>query len=227
MQRPTLALVVFVLISGLAGSAKADTIDFTFVSTPNSSGTYVDASGALTGNLTWSTNPADLNVLVLNGGISGGTITVVSNIPPSPFVPGAHFLIPELNGSSDLSSSYGAFQFNNSPGGIIVSSVGTGVAAFVLGSSLGLGAGFDMPGNPADGGPFYFNIFASGINGAPENSAIIASDGEAYEYETDGTLTLDGHVGAYDLTPEPPSWLLLGSGVMLLAFVGQRKSAAV
>jgi hypothetical protein len=226
MQRPTLALVSFVALLGVAGSAKADTIDFTFVSTPNNSGTYVDASGTLTGNLTWSTNPADLNVLVLDGGISGGTITVVSNIPPSPFVPGAHFLIPELNGSSDLSSSSGVFQFSNSPGGIIVSSVGTG-AAFVLGSSLGLGAGFDMPGNPAEGGPFYFNIFASGINGAPGNSAIIASDGEAYEYETDGTLTLDGQVGAYDLTPEPPSWLLLGSGVLLLGWMFYRKSAAV
>jgi len=120
MQRPTLALVVFVSLLGVAGSAQADTISFSFVSTPNSSGTYVDASGTVTDTLTYFSNPADLNVLLQNG----GTITTVSNIPPSPFVQGKYPLIPELNDSSNISSSNGGFQFNNSPNGIIVTSFG-------------------------------------------------------------------------------------------------------
>jgi hypothetical protein len=213
MQRSTVALVVFASLLGLAGSAKADTIDFSFVSTPNINGTYVDASGTFTGNVTWSTNPSDLNVFV----VSDGTITVVSNIPPSPNGSGTNSLIPELNGSSDSAYSSGVFQLNNSPNGIIVSSSGHPADQ----------VGFDMPGNPADGGGFSFDIDASGVNGAPGNSSIVATDDGSYLYSTDGMLTLDGHVGAYDLTPEPPSWLLLGSGVVLLGFVFYKKPVAV
>jgi hypothetical protein len=214
MQRPTLAFVVFVSLLGLAGSAKADTIDFSFVSTPNIDGTYVDASGILTGDLTYSTDPADLNAFA----VSSGTITVVSNIQPSPFVPGNYPLTPELNGSSDTSYSNGGYVFRSSPAGITVSDM-AGQPCNVC---------FLMPGNPADGGDFTFVIDASGLNGAAGNSEIVASDGgsEGYFYETDGTLTLSGQAGAYDLTPEPPSWLLLGSGVILLGFLFYRRSAA-
>jgi hypothetical protein len=215
MQRPTLALVVFVSLLGLAGSAKADTIDFSFVSTPNINGTYVDASGTLTGNLTYSTNPADLNTFA----VSSGTITVVSNIPPTPNVPGNYPQTPELNGSSDLSDSNGGYALHNSPAGITVTDM-AGPPCNVC---------FLMPGNPADGGDFTFAIDASGLNGALGNSEIVASDGgsEGYYYETGGTLTLDGQVGAYDLTPEPPSWLLLGSAVVLLGVLFHRRSVAV
>ena len=214
MQRPTLALVAFVSLLGFAGSAKADTIDFSFVSTPNSSGTYVDASGTLTGSLTWSTNPADVNVFLE----TGGTITAVSNVPPSPFVQGKYPLIPELNGSSDLGGSSGGFQFSNSPNGIIVSSIGT----------LDDGVDFYMPGEDNVGGKFFYVIDASGLNGAPGNSEIIATDdGFSFYYQTSGTLTLSGQVGAYDLTPEPPSWLLLGSGVVLLGYFFYRRPLAV
>ncbi|HSY37700.1 MAG TPA: hypothetical protein VK814_18240 [Acidobacteriaceae bacterium] len=210
MQRPTLALVVFVSLLGVAGSAQADTISFSFVSTPNSSGTYVDASGTVTGTLTYFSNPADLNVLLQNG----GTITTVSNIPPSPFVEGKYPLIPELNDSSNISSSNGGFQFNNSPDGIIV-------------TSFGGGAAFYIPGKDFEGGDFYFEIEASGLNGAPGNGEIVATDdGFSFYYVTDGTLTLSGQVGAYDLTPEPPSWLLLGSGVALLGFMFYRRPMA-
>src|ERR1700679_3591090 len=186
MQRPTLALVVFVSLLGLAGSAKADTISFTFVSTPNINGTYVDASGTLTGTVFHSPSspPTDLNALL----VSGGTITVVSNIPPSPY-PSTDPppLTPELNGSSDISYSTSGFQFNNSPNGIIVSNNGSGACNVC----------FLMPGNPADGGDFTFVINASGVNGAPDNSQIFAGDDGAgpYNYVTDGTLTLDGQVG--------------------------------
>ncbi len=215
MQRPTLALVVFVSLLGVAGSAKADTIEFSFVSTPNSNGTYVDAWGTITGGVTYSnpTDRANLDTLV----VSSGTITVVSNIPPSPSGSGANFLTPELNGSSDTANSNGVFQFINSPNGIIV--------YCIAGSNYQVG--FYMPGNPAGGGEFEFDIDALGLNGAPGNSEIVATDGEQYQYVTDGTLTIDGQVGAYDLTPEPPSWLLFGSGVVLLGFAFYGRSVAV
>ena len=214
MQRPTLALVVFVSLLGLAGSAKADTIDFRFVSTPNINGTYVDASGTLTGTVynSPSSPPTDLNALL----VGGGTITVVSNIPASPFEGNGVFGIPELNGSSDISFSNSGLQFNNSPNGIIVSN----------NANEPCNVCFLMPGNPAVGGDFTFTINASGVNGTANNSQIVAGeDGNGpYNYVTDGTLTIDGQVGAYDLTPEPASLLLLGSGVALLVFMVYRKS---
>lgn len=217
MQRPTLAFVVFASLLGLAGNAKADTIEFSFVSTPNINGTFVDASGTLTGFLTYSNSadPADLNVLA----VGSGTINVVSNIPPTPNVPGNYPQTPELNGSSNDSFGLGGYVFANSPGGITVSDTSNGSCNVC----------FLMPGNPADGGNFTFAIDASGLNGAPGNSEIVASDGgnEGYYYETGGTLTLSGQVGTYDLTPEPPSWLLLGSGVALLGFMFYRRSEAV
>ncbi|MGD0648456.1 MAG: PEP-CTERM sorting domain-containing protein [Acidobacteriaceae bacterium] len=215
MQRPTLALVVFVSLLGLAGSAKADTISFSFVSTPNSSGTYVDASGTFTGVIAPSPYPAELSDFVL----SGGTITVVSNVPPTPSVPYSYPQTPELNGSSDASLGSGVFEFSNSPNGIIVSTFCCSLNQ----------VGFLMPGNPAYGGGFVFEINASGLNGAPGNSEIVAGDGGNGPdlYVIDGTLTLSGQAGPYDLTPEPPSWFLLGSGVALLGFMFLRRSMAV
>ena len=214
MQRRTLAVVVFVSLLGVAGSAKADTIEFSFVSTPNSSGTYVDAWGTVTGAVANAgpAYPGDLNTLVM----AGGTITVVSNIPPSPDPngEGTFPLTPELNGSGVGGAGY--FQFNNSPNGIIVSD-----GHFPL--------SFGMPGNPADGGPFDIHIFVSGLNGTANNSEFIASDdgNGPDQYITDGTLTLYGQVGAYDLTPEPASLLLLGSGVVLLGYFFYRRPLAV
>ncbi len=215
MHRPLLALAVFSALLGVAGRAKADTIDFTFVSTPNIDGTYVDASGTLTGNITYYNDPADEDILFVNS----GTISVVSNVPPTPFEPGVHPLIPELNGTSTTSYSAGGFMFAHSPGGILVSDAGIGPCDVC----------FLMPGNPADGGDFTFAIEALGINGAPNNAEIVASDGgnHGYLYETSGTLTLSGQVANYNLTPEPPSWLLLGSGGMLLGFMAYRRSATV
>jgi hypothetical protein len=131
--------------------------------------------------------------------------------------PNSNFLIPELNGSSDLALTSGVFEFRNSPDGIIVLSF----------ASSAYQVGFYMPGDPAYGGEFDFDIDVSGLNGAPDNSEVIASDGDHYTYETDGTLTLDGQAGAYDLTPEPPSWLLLASGIALLGFMFYRRPAAV
>ena len=131
---------------------------------------------------------------------------------------GKYPLIPELNGSSDLGGSSGGFQFSNSPNGIIVSSIGT----------LDDGVDFYMPGEDNVGGKFFYVIDASGLNGAPGNSEIIATDdGFSFYYQTSGTLTLSGQVGAYDLTPEPPSWLLLGSGVVLLGYFFYRRPLAV
>ncbi len=216
MHRPTLAFAVFVSLLGFAGSAKADTLEFSFVSTPNINGTYVDASGTLTGYLNYSTNPGDLNTLV----VTGGTITVVSNVPATPNVPGNYPQTPELNGSSDTSWSNGGYVFVSSPAGIVVSDAFAEPECNVC---------FLMPGNPADGGDFTFSIDVSGLNGAPGNSEIVASDGgaEGYYYAADGTLTLSGQAGAYDLTPEPPSWFLLGSSVVLLGLMLRRRSAAV
>jgi hypothetical protein len=216
MKRPAFALVVFVALLGVAGSAKADTIGFSFISTPNSTGTYVDAFGTLTGNLTYLSDPADENLLM----VDSGTITVVSNVPPTPFNPlGPIPRTPELNGSSNISFSNGGFVFSNSSAGVSVSDVG----------SFDCDVCFEMPGNPADGGDFTFAINPSGVNGAPGNSNIAASDGGTldYFYTTGGTLTLYGQVGNYDLSPEPPSWLLLGSGIVLLAFLFYRRSVAV
>jgi hypothetical protein len=211
MKRPAVAFVVFVALLGVAGSAKADTLDFSFISTPNSAGTYVDAFGTLTGNVTYLNDPTDENVLLVNA----GTITVVSNVPPTPFDPsGPTPRTPELNGSSDIGFG-GSFLFSNTSAGVNVANGPTG-ACWVC---------FDMPGNPADGGDFDFEIIATGVNGAPDNSEIIAGGNGIgdYQYTTDGTLTLYGQVGNYDLTPEPPSWLLLGSGIALLGFLFYRR----
>jgi hypothetical protein len=215
MKNALVGLVGLVVLLGVAGRAKADTIDFTFVSTPNSGGTYVDASGTLTGNITYLNNPADQDILFVNSGM----ITVVSNVPPTPYAPGVHPLTPELNGNSTTNASGGGFLFANSPGGIVVSDVGNSPCDVC----------FVMPGDPADGGDFTFSIEAIGINGASDNAEIIASDGgnHGYLYETTGTLTLSGQVADYQLTPEPPSWLLLGSGVMLLGFGAYCRTAAV
>jgi hypothetical protein len=217
MQVRTLAFVGFVSLLGFAGRAKADTIDFTFVSTPNSSGTYVDAWGTIPGNVTYgnSADPADLNVLVTN---SGATLTVVSNVPPSPDPngEGTYPLTPELNGSALYGGSGGYFQFSNSPNGIVVSNTQRPMTFF-------------MPGNPDNGGPYFLYISVSGVNGAANNSQLIAGDqgNGPEEYFTDGTLTLYGQVGAYELTPEPPSWLLLASGVALLGFMFHRRSVGL
>lgn len=216
MKRPAVAFVVFVALLGVAGSAKADTLDFSFISTPNSAGTYVDAFGTLTGNVTYLNDPTDENVLLVNA----GTITVVSNVPPTPFDPSGPIpRTPELNGSSDISVSGSGFLFSNSSAGVNVADVGYAICDVC----------FSMQGNPADGGDFYFEIIASGVNGTPNNSSIVASDGgnHDYLYTTDGTLTLYGQVGNYDLTPEPPSWLLLGSGIVLLGFLFYRRSIPV
>jgi hypothetical protein len=216
MNRPALAVAVFVALLGVAGSAKADTIDFSFISTPNAAGTYVDAFGTLTGNITYLDDPADLDLLM----VDAGTITVVSNVSPTPSNASGHLpRTPQLNGSSNRSFSNGGFVFNNSSTGVNMSHVGYD----------GCDVCFSMPGNPADGGGFTFAIDPSGVNGVLGNSEIIASDGGAndYLYTTGGTLTLSGQVADYALTPEPPSWLLLGSGVVLLAFLFYRRSVAV
>ena len=218
MQRPTLALVLSVSLLGVAGSAKADTIEFSFVSTPNSSGTDVAAWGTVTGAVANAgpAYPGDLNTLVM----ADGTITVVSNISPTPLnASGPLPRTPQLNGSSQLSFSDGGFVFSNTSSGVSVSHVGYDDCDVC----------FHMRGSPADGGGFTFAIDPSGLNGAPGNSEIIASDGGAndYLYETGGTLTLSGQVANYALTPEPPSWLLLGSGILLLGFLFYRRSVAV
>ncbi len=216
MNRAILAGVVFVALLGFAGSAKADTIDFSFISTPNAAGTYVDAFGTLTGNITYLDDPTDQDLLMVNS----GTITVVSNVSPTPLnSSGPLPRTPQLNGSSSTSFSDGGFVFSNASTGVNVSHVGYDDCDVC----------FRMPGNPADGGDFTFAIDPSGLNGALGNSEIMASDGGAndYLYETGGTLTLTGQVANYALTPEPPSWLLLGSGVVLLAFLFYRRSVAV
>lgn len=216
MKRAVLAGVVFVALLGVAGSAKADTIDFSFISTPNAAGTYVDAFGTLTGNVTYLDDPADQDLLM----VDSGTITVVSNISPTPLnASGPLPRTPQLNGSSQQSFSDGGFVFSNTSSGVSVSHVGYDDCDVC----------FHMRGSPADGGGFTFAIDPSGLNGAPGNSEIIASDGGAndYLYETGGTLTLSGQVANYALTPEPPSWLLLGSGILLLGFLFYRRSVAV
>jgi hypothetical protein len=216
MKNALVGLVGLVVLLGVAERAKADTIDFTFVSTPNSGGTYVDAFGTFTGNVVpLAANSTDYNLLL----VDSGTITVVSNVPPTPFdlsIPGPR--TPELNGSSDTAYG-GSYLFSNTAGGVNVTNGPTGVC-YVC---------FLMPGAPADGGDFDLYFVVSGINGAAGNSELVASDegNHDYLYTTDGTLTLYGQVGNYQLTPEPASWLLLGSGVMMLGFVGYRKTAAV
>ena len=215
MKNAVIGLMGFVALLAVAGRAKADTIEFTFVSTPNVDGTYVDASGTFIGNVTYYNNPADQDLLLVNG----GTITVVSNVPPTPFdpsIPGPR--TPELNGSSNTAYG-GSYLFTHTAGGVDVTNGPTGVC-YVC---------FLMPGNPADGGDFDLYFVVSGVNGALGNSELVASDegNHDYLYTTDGTLTLYGEVGNYQLTPEPSSWVLLASGVMLLGFVAYRRTAAV
>lgn len=215
MKRPLIALALLALIA-VAAKAKADTLNFSFVSTPNTNGTYVDAYGTLTGTLTYSNSadPTNLNVFV----VGTGTINVVSNLPASPNGSPGYPLTPALNGSSSKSWSDGGFKFTNTPEGTAVSNMSTDSCNVC----------FLMAGNAADGGDFTFVIDATGLNGVAGNSFIDAGqDGSGpYNYSTGGTLTLTGEAGVYNLTPEPATWLLLGSGVTLLGFVVYRRTAA-
>jgi len=211
-----LAIVFIVLAAGFGGvrSAKADTVTFTFISAPDSAGTYIDATGTLTGSMTYFTDPTDLNLFM----VDSGTVTVTSNLTPSPW-PGdpAQGKIPEFNGYSDTSYSKG--------GWVLSDPLGMGVN--LLSWPFEFGVALQMPGNPADGGDFTLGIEASGINGTANNATIVGTDDGAvgYYYGLQGTLTVDGQLGSYDLTPtpEPSSWLLMGSGVLFLGLLVYQK----
>jgi hypothetical protein len=210
VKRLAITFIVLVASFGVGRSAKADSVTFTFTGA-NSAG-YIDARGTLTGYMTWLSDPAVLNLFE----VDSGTITVTSNIAPTPWPSSdtGDNKIPEFNGNSDTSLSRGGFILSNSAGGVTLETYGGE-----------FGVCFEMPGNPADGGSFIFAIDAFGVNGTTGNAGVVGTDDGTvgYLYGLPGTLTVYGQLGDYDLTPEPSSWLLLGSGAILLGFLIYRR----
>jgi hypothetical protein len=102
---------------------------------------------------------------------------------------------------------------------------GVNLVPFGFGPGGGeFGVAFDMAGNLADGGQFIFAIEPYGVNGTANNANVVGTnDGNGILSGASGTLTLYGQLGAYDLTPEPSSWLLLGSGAIFLGFLIYRR----
>jgi hypothetical protein len=200
MKNLSLAFVAFAALLAVTPAAKADfnpyNVTFSFSTTPDLSGHYVSASGILSGDELGSTTDPFE--------VSSGSVNVQSNIAP-------------ITGSGATLGPGSCFFPGTSPQGPTITP---------FHCSAQSGFSFEIL-DPVLGG---INI----IIGPELSTAVLGTDefyfweynGDEPLYTTTGTLNIYGDIGGVEYTPEPPSLLLLGTGLFLLGFFAIGKARA-
>jgi hypothetical protein len=206
MKKFAIAFVMFAALLCNARSMKADplyTINFTFESYDGTASAY----GNLSGFLTWLSNPSDLNLFEVEEGFLSLSVNA-----PGPFITTA----------SDTVIADGLLEFDNS-----------GLELTVQTDSFGQDCAicFVVPESPSvGGGLIYLNLEVSGAGGLYSGDFDAEVGPDSVPYGIEGTFTLTGQVGNYDLTtgqvitPEPSPWLLLASGLVVIGLLLHRRS---
>jgi hypothetical protein len=200
MIRYSIAALALVSLLAAAPAAKADDFNFTFTSEATTDGTpNIYATGTLTGTEVGSTGVWD---------ITSGTIDLTSNFLA---VTGSGTVSADSWDGNDNQLTPGATGLTPyiDNGGMLFTIDGTFVELYSIPLAEFAGPGTFSYGIVEEG----VDVPAVGIGDAP------LSSGPLYDTTDEFALTS----GTPTVTPEPPSILLLASGLLALAFFAFRK----